>query len=73
MTEPAIERARVVVFVVGSAALSVLMVLGVLWAVAAMVDIDQNALVDWFISVVVGIVVGGTAYQKYRPSKGGDS
>ena len=72
MTEPAIERARVVVFVVGSAALSVLMVLGVLWAVASMFDIDQNALVDWFISVVVGILVGSAAYQRYRTPKGGD-
>ena len=72
MTEPAIERARVVVFVVGSAAVSVLMVLGVIWAVAAILDIDTNALVDWFISVVVGILGGSAAYQRYRTSEGGD-
>ena len=72
MTEPAIERARVVVFVVGSAALSVVMVLGVIWIVAAMLDIDQNALVDWFISVVVGILGGSAAYHRYHTSKGGD-
>ena len=70
MTEPAIERARVVVFVVGSAAVSVIMVLVVIWAVAAMFDIDNNALADWFISVVVGILGGSAAYKKYRTSKG---
>ena len=72
MTEPAIERAKVVVFVVGSAALSVIMVLVVIWAVASMFDLDNNALVDWFISVVVGILGGSAAYQKYRTPKVGD-
>ena len=72
MTEPAIERAKVAVFVVGSAALSALMILGVIWIVAAMFGIEHDVLVDVFLSAVAGIVGGSAAYQRYRTPKGGD-